>query len=44
MAAKADGKATNAERRKLTREQNRASTAIKRQKHDRQTVAPVAAK
>ena len=44
MAAKADGKVTNAERRKLTREPNRASAAIKRQKNDRQTVAPVAAK
>ena len=44
VAAKADGKVTNAERRKLTREQNRASAAIKREKHDRQTVAPKAAK
>jgi hypothetical protein len=37
LAAKADGKVTRAERRKLTREQDRASAAIKRQKHDRQT-------
>ena len=45
LAAKSDGKVTKAERRKLEREQNRASAAIKRQKHDRQKVAPpVAAK
>ena len=37
LAAKADGKVTRAERRKLDREQNRASRAIARQKHDRQT-------
>ena len=43
LAAKADGKVTPAERRKLKREQNHASRAIHRQKHDRQT-APVAAK
>ena len=39
LAAKADGKVTRAERRKLKREENRASAAIKRQKHDRQVVA-----
>ena len=39
LAAKADSKVTRAERRKLTREENRASRAIKRQKHDRQVVA-----
>ena len=39
LAAKADGKVTRAERLKLTREENRASRAIKRQKHDRQVVA-----
>jgi hypothetical protein len=39
LAAKADGKVTRAERRKLTREENHASRAIKRQKHDRQVVA-----
>lgn len=44
LAAKADGKITGAERRKLTREENRASRAIHRQKHDRQTAAPVAAR
>ena len=44
LAAKADGKVTGAERRKLSREQNSASRAIHRQKHDRQTAAPVAAK
>lgn len=44
LAAKADGKVTAAERRKLEREQNRASRAITRQKHDAQTAAPVAAK
>ena len=43
LAAKADGKVSPAERRKLQREQNHASRAIHRQKHDRQT-APVAAK
>jgi hypothetical protein len=35
--AKADGKVTAAERRKLKREENRASKAIYRQKHDAQT-------
>lgn len=44
LAAKADGKVTSAERRKLKREENRASRAINRQKHDRQTAVPVAAK
>ena len=44
LAAKADGTVTKAERRKITHEQNHASAAIKRQKHDRQTAAPVAAK
>lgn len=39
LAAKADGKVTGAERRKLRREENRASRAIHRQKHDAQTVA-----
>ena len=43
-AAKADGKVTHSERHKLKREENRASAAIKRQKHDGQKVAPVAAK
>lgn len=41
-AAKADGKVTGAERRKLEREENHASRAIHRQKHDRQHVAPAA--
>lgn len=36
-AAKADGKVTHAERRKLEREANRDSRAIHRQKHDKQT-------
>lgn len=35
--AKADGTVTPAERRKLRREQNRTSRAIRRQKHDAQT-------
>jgi hypothetical protein len=35
--AKSDGVVTAAERRKLAREQNRASRAIHRQKHDAQT-------
>lgn len=35
--AKSDGKVTKAERRRLLREENRASKAIYRQKHDRQT-------
>jgi hypothetical protein len=35
--AKADGKVTPAERRKLNRELNRSSRAIDRQKHDAQT-------
>jgi uncharacterized protein HemX len=38
-AAKADGKVTRAERLKLQREANRNSTAIHRQKHDKQTAA-----
>ena len=42
LAAKSDGKVTKAERRKLLREENRASAAIRRQKHDRQ-VAPAKA-
>jgi len=44
VAAKADGKVTKAERRKLTREQNHASAAIKHQKHDRQTTKPAVVK
>ena len=45
VAIKADGKLTKAERRKLNREQNRASFASKRQKSNRHKVAaPVAAK
>lgn len=44
LAAKSDGKVTGAERRKLTREENRASRAIHRHKHDRQTAAPGAVK
>ncbi|WP_028104684.1 hypothetical protein [Pseudoduganella violaceinigra] len=36
-AAKADGKVTRKERRKLQREANRDSAAIHRQKHDKQT-------
>ena len=44
IAAKADGKVTKAERRKLNREEHHASRAIHRQKHDRQTAAPVAAR
>ena len=43
-AAKADGKVTAKERRKLDREQDRASKAIYKQKHDGQKVKPVAAK
>ena len=35
--AKSDGKVTKAERRHLRHEENRASKAIYRQKHDRQT-------
>ena len=35
--AKSDGKVTKAERHHLRREENRASKAIYRQKHDRQT-------
>ena len=42
--AKADGKVTRAERRKLKREENHASRAIHRQKHDGQKMMPVAAK
>ena len=37
--ARADGVVTPAERRQLRREQNRASKAIYRQKHDRQAAA-----
>ena len=44
LAAKADGKVTRAERRHLKREEDRASGAIKRQKHDGQRAAPIAAK
>jgi len=36
-AAKADGTVTRAERRKLQREANRDSRAIRKQKHDAQT-------
>ena len=43
LAAKADGKVTGAERRKLQHEENHASRAIHRQKHDRQ-VTPVVSK
>ena len=39
QAAKADGKVTPAERRKLKREENKASRAIHRQKHDAQTAS-----
>ena len=39
-AAKADGKVTKAERRKLHREANRDSKAIRKQKHDAQTAVP----
>ena len=42
-AAKSDGKVTRAERRKLQREANRDSKAIRQQKHDRQTAAPAGA-
>ncbi len=38
--AKSDGKVTRAERRKLLREENHASRAIYRQKHDRQVAKP----
>lgn len=38
-AAKADGTVTRAERRKLQREANRDSKAIRKQKHDAQTAA-----
>jgi hypothetical protein len=41
LAARADGKVTRAERRKLHHEQDRASAAIYRQKHDGQVVKPV---
>lgn len=40
QAARADGTVTPAERRKLQREENRASAAIRRQKHDRQGTTP----
>ena len=43
VAIKADGKVTKAERRKLNREQNRASAAIKRQKSNRHKAAAPAA-
>jgi len=39
-AFKADGKLSRVERRDLTRDQNRASRDIARQKHDAQTRAP----
>jgi hypothetical protein len=35
---KSDGKLTKQERKKLTREQNRASRNIYREKHDKQKV------
>ena len=38
VAAKSDGKVTRAERRQLQRQANRDSAAIRRQKHDQQTV------
>ena len=38
-AAKADGKVTAAEHRKLTREQNRTSRAIHRKKHNEKTAS-----
>lgn len=40
--AKADGKVTKAERKHLRREEDRASKAIYKQKHDGQKVAPAA--
>lgn len=40
QAAKADGKVTAPERKKLHREADRDSKAIHRQKHDRQNTAP----
>lgn len=40
QAAKADGKVTKEERKKLHREANRDSKAIYKQKHDRQHAAP----
>lgn len=40
QAAKADGKVTAPERKKLHREAHRDSKAIHRQKHDRQNTAP----
>ena len=43
-AAKADGKVTRAERRRLQREANRDSKKIYRLKHNRRTVAPATAK
>jgi Skp family chaperone for outer membrane proteins len=43
-AAKADGKVTRAERRRLQREADRDSRAIHKQKHDRQTAASAAGK
>jgi hypothetical protein len=44
VAAKSDGKVTKSERRKLRHEENHASRAIHRQKHDRQSSMPGAAK
>ena len=41
LNAKADGKVTAAERRKLQREANRDSRAIHRQKHDAQTAPKI---
>jgi polyisoprenoid-binding protein YceI len=41
-AAKSDGKVTKGERRQLRREEDRASNAIKHQKHDKQVAAPAA--
>ena len=43
-AAKADGTVTQAERVKLRREAERNSKVIYKQKHDRQTAAPAAAR
>ena len=41
-SAKSDGKVTAGERKKLSREQNHASEAIKHEKHDRHAVKPAA--
>ena len=43
-AAKADGKVTAAERRKLKREQNRASAKIAEKKHNAKTAPPAVTK